>query len=60
MESCKGCLFYNAEFSDFVKEHADSYAENEKPNEYFCSIFLDGIPEDIWKGEKVCGSKVDK
>lgn len=60
MESCKECLFYNEEFSDFVKQNEDSYAENEIPKEHFCSIFLDGIPEDIWKSEKVCESKVGK
>lgn len=57
MESCKGCLFYNERLSEFVATFQDSTPENQQPKEHFCQIFLDGIPEDFWNGEKVCDRK---
>ena len=57
MAYCEKCIFYDEEFSDFVKEHQDSFGENTKPKEQFCRIFLDGIPESIWNGEKDCERK---
>jgi hypothetical protein len=50
MASCKECLFYNERLSEYVASYQDSTPENEKPNEHFCQIFLNGIPEDVWHG----------
>lgn len=54
MASCKECLFYNQEYSDFVALHEDSTAEKEKPKAHFCQIYADGIPDGIWNGKESC------
>lgn len=54
MGSCTDCLFYSKDFSEFLAMHVDSTPENEVQKEYFCQIYHDGIPDEIWEKRKDC------
>ena len=57
MGSCKECLFYKQEYSDFIEQYEDSTADKAKPKEHFCQIYTDGIPSNIWNGKETCKRK---
>lgn len=54
MAYCEKCIAYTEEFSALCAMNQDSVPENEKHKEHFCMVFLDGVPEEYWNGEKTC------
>ena len=50
MAYCKGCLFY----SESVDEQGIDFNDVGNPEEHFCSMYIDAIPDGVYNGSKEC------
>ena len=63
--NCKGCLFYDKWFDDFMRKHDDELdLDGNFTDKHFCECW-DGdgekvVPTDVWGGKTLCPYHADQ
>lgn len=54
MESCKMCIFYNAEYDEVRQQYVDTLKVGDVGEKHFCVMYDHPIDPDIVSGKKQC------
>lgn len=50
MAYCKGCLFYSESVDELNRDNNDVG----NPEDHFCNMYTDAIPDGVYNGSKDC------
>ena len=54
MALCKNCAFMNERYDQFRQEYNDAVPVDDKQTQYFCPMYDDHIPNDIYYENGKC------